>query len=130
MTEKARLNPVEIERIGNITLVRFVDRMILTGATAEAASDELSRLLQGKSRFRLIVNFGNVQSLTSLMLGRLITLNKKARARGGRLVVCGLSPDLQELFEVTSLNEYLEIHANEADALQAVHASDRDVATS
>jgi anti-anti-sigma factor len=120
MPEQANLNCIEIDHAGNATIVRFVESLILTGTTAEAVSDELSRLLEGGHRVPLILNFENVRSLTSLMLGKLIQLNKKANARGGRLAVCGLCPDLQELFEVTQLHEYLDIHANEQDAVQAL----------
>jgi anti-sigma B factor antagonist len=120
MPEQASVSSVEIEHIGKITIVRFVDSLILTGTTAEAVSDELDRLVVGEGRSRLILNFGNVQSLTSLMLGKLVSLNKKVQVRGGRLAVCGLNSDLQKIFEVTRLNEYLGLHANEQDALQAL----------
>jgi anti-sigma B factor antagonist len=120
MPEQASVNSLDIEQVDKVTIVRFTDHLILTGAIAEAVSEELGRLLHDEGRNRLILNFGNVQSLTSLMLGRLITLNKKIRARGGRLAVCGLSPDLEEIFVVTKLNEYLDMHANEHDALQTL----------
>jgi anti-sigma B factor antagonist len=110
---------MEIEHIGNVTIVRFVHPVILSGTTAEAVSDELCRLVDGEGRFRLILNFGNVRSLTSLMLGKLFTLNKKVQAASGRLAVCDLSPDLQELFEFTRLSTCLEIHADEQNARKA-----------
>jgi anti-anti-sigma factor len=109
---------MEIEHVGNVTIVRFLD-LILSGITAEAVSDDLFRLVDGDGRSRLILNFAKVRSLTSLMLGKLITLNKKVQAAGGRLAVCALSPDLQEIFEVTRLSEYLDIYADEQEALQS-----------
>lgn len=119
MPEPASRSSMKIERGDNVTIVRFVDRLILSGTTAGAVSDELCRLVEGEGCLRLILNFGNVQSLTSLMLGRLITLNKKVQAAGGRLAVCNLSPDLQEVFEITKLSEYLDLYASERDALQS-----------
>jgi anti-sigma B factor antagonist len=119
MPEQARLGCLQIEHVDHLTIVRFVDRPTLSGTTAEAVSDELGRLVDREGRFRLILNFGKVESLTSLMLGKLIALNKKVQAAGGRLAVCNLSPDLQELFEITRLSEYLAIYADERDALQS-----------
>jgi anti-anti-sigma factor len=115
---------MEVEQKGNAAVVRFVDRLILSGTTAEAVSDELFRLVESKARSRLILNFGNVASLTSLMLGKLITLNKKVQAAGGRLAVCNLSPDLRETFEITRLSEYLDIYADEQDALQSCKSAE------
>jgi anti-anti-sigma factor len=111
---------MEIEHVDNVTIVRFVDNLILSGTTAESVSDELYRLVDGEGRCRLILNFGKVQSLTSLMLGKLIGLNKKLQAAGGRLAVCDLTPDLQAVFEITRLSEYLDIYADEHDALRSV----------
>jgi anti-sigma B factor antagonist len=117
MPEQTSLSPMDIEHVGSVTIVRFVDRLILTGTTAEAVSEELCRLTEREGRCRLILNFGNVRSLTSLMLGKLITLHKNVQAVGGRLAVCTLSPDLHEIFEVTRLTQYLDIYADEHEAL-------------
>jgi anti-anti-sigma regulatory factor len=51
-------------------------------------------------------------------------LNKKVQAAGGRLAVCNLSPDLRETFEITRLSEYLDIYADEQDALQSCKSAE------
>lgn len=117
MPQQARLSPMEAKHVGNVTVVRFMDPLTLTGTTAEIVGDELDRLVEGEGRCRLILNFANVRTLTSLMLGKLIALCKKIQAAGGRLALCELSSDLHEIFEVTKLNQYLSIYPNQQDAL-------------
>jgi anti-anti-sigma factor len=119
MPDDANLGPLQIEQAGNVTIVRFPPCLILTGTTAEAASDQLGRLVAGKGPCRLLLDFGNVQSLTSLILGKLITLRNKVKAGGGRLALCALNPDVQQIFEVTRLTQYLDIYPDEQEALRS-----------
>ena len=53
------------------------------------------------------------------MLGKLITLRNKIKAGGGRLALCALHPDVQQIFEVTRLTQYLDIYPDEQEALQS-----------
>jgi anti-anti-sigma factor len=117
MPDPASLDPLQMEQIDEVTVVRFVEPVILTGTAAEAVSDRLGRLVEERNHCRLLLNCGNVQSLTSLMLGKLIALHNRAKAAGGRLALCALSPDVQQIFEVTRLTEYVAIYPDEATAL-------------
>ena len=58
---------------------------------------------------QLLLDFGKVQFLSSIVLGKLITLSKKAKATGGRLIFCNVRPEMAELFEITKLNQLFEI---------------------
>ena len=117
MPDHASPGPLQMEQAGKVTIVRFLQSLVLTGTTAETVSDHLGRLVEDRNHCRLLLNFGNVQSLTSLMLGKLIALHKLAQAAGGRLAVCALSPDVHQVFEVTRLTEYLAIYPDEPEAL-------------
>jgi anti-sigma B factor antagonist len=49
----------------------------------------------------------------------LITLDKKAKARGGSLKLCNIRPEIYEVFAITRLNRLFDIRDDEADALAA-----------
>jgi anti-sigma B factor antagonist len=107
-----------VATVGAVTVARFTREIVLAGQLAEAVGDRLAALLAG----RLVVDFANVRSLSSLMLAKLVTLN---RAAAGRLALCNLRPDVREIMEVTRLTVILRIYAGEQDALASVGAAGR-----
>jgi hypothetical protein len=54
-------------------------------------------------RKQLLLNFGNVEYLSSPVLGIIATLNKKVKAAGGRLITCNLDPQISELLKRSDL---------------------------
>ena len=70
-------------------------------------------------RRRIILDFRNVDYLSSAALGKFITLNKKVAGAGGKLVLCNIDPNIYEVFEITKLNKLFNIQREEQQALQA-----------
>ena len=66
-----------------------------------------------------LLNFSNVEFLSSAALGKLITLDKKVKANGGRLKLSNIRPEIYEVFAITKLNKLFDIKDEEADALSA-----------
>ena len=108
-----------VEHRGAATVVRFTDLDMKCMEAAEAMSVRLFRLAEGVGRRLLVLNFDSAPVLTSGLLGKLITLNKKVRNAGGLLMLCSLGPSLQSQFERTRLNSVFTICTNEQEALQA-----------
>jgi anti-anti-sigma factor len=108
---------LRVDSVGGRTVVRFTREVVLTGPQAEAVGEDLARLVGETGPGRLVLDFGNVRSLTSLMLSKLVRLEQAARAAGGELALCNLRPDVQAIFEVTRLTQVLRIYPGEADAL-------------
>jgi anti-anti-sigma factor len=99
-------------------VARFTAPVVLSGQVAEAASAQLTSLVPELGPRRLLVDFENVRSLTSLMLGELVRLHRVVDAAGGRLALFNLSPSLRGILEVTRLNRILSLYDNESDALR------------
>jgi hypothetical protein len=55
------------------------------------------------------LDFGRVEFLTGNALGQLISLHKKVRAGGGRLILSNVSPEVFEVFETTRLHAVMDI---------------------
>ena len=83
-TPDALLN---IEMRQEVAVARFAYPLILGGQIAEAVAEKLTSLLPELGQKRLLVDFANVRSVTSLMLGKLIQLHNAANAIGTRLVL-------------------------------------------
>ena len=77
MTSQPRRRRLEVEDIGDVTVVNFTDRKILDEQNIQVIGEQLFSLVDEAGRRKILLNFGNVEYLSSAALGKLITLNKK-----------------------------------------------------
>ena len=110
---------LEVSEVGDVTVVRFVDRKILDEASIQELGSELFQLVEQENRGKLVLNFTKVDFLSSAALGKLITLDKKVKARSGKLKLSNIRPEIYEVFAITKLNKLFDIKDDEADALAA-----------
>lgn len=115
MAERRR---VAISEDGNVTVVRFVDRKIIDAANIQEMGEELFSLLDQDSRKQLLLSFANVEFLSSAALNKLIVLDRKVKAAGGKLALSNLRPEIQEVFAITKLNTLFDIKPSESEALK------------
>ena len=71
---------LQVSQVGDVTVVRFVDRKILDEANIQELGQELFQLIEEDHRKNLLLNFSSVEFLSSAALGKLITLDKKVKA--------------------------------------------------
>ncbi len=114
MAERSR---IDVSEVGDVTVVRFADRKILDAAMIQELGDELFGLVEKEKRSRLVLNFSNVEFLSSAALNKLIILDKKVKEAGGRLKCSNLRPEIHEVFVITRLTQLFDIKADEAEAL-------------
>jgi anti-sigma B factor antagonist len=119
MSGQPRHRHLEVEDIGDVTVVKFADKKILDEQNIQRIGEQLFSLVDELGRRKILLNFGNVEYLSSAALGKLITLNKKVNAVGGRLILCNIDPQIYELFEITTTNRLFNIQREEQTALQA-----------
>jgi anti-sigma B factor antagonist len=106
------------EMRSDAVVARFTSEVILSGARADVASKWLTALLSQAGQLPMLIDFGNVRSLTSLMLGKLAELGRAADSAGVRLALFNLRPDVREILEVTGLNLILRLYDSEQEALK------------
>jgi anti-sigma B factor antagonist len=117
MSLHTRYGGLAIEAVGGVTVVQLRDRHILGEAAVQALGTQLLRLAAG-SHGQLLLNFGNVERLSSAVLGSVVALHRAVRRGGGRLALCGVRPELAHLLTITRLDKYLDIYPSEGEALQ------------
>lgn len=110
---------LELSEVGDVTVVRFADRKILDEASIQELGAELFRLVEEDHRKKILLNFTNVDFLSSAALGKLITLDKKVKANSGKLKLSNIRPEIYEVFAITKLNKLFDIKDDEAAALAA-----------
>ena len=117
MSSPARRRRLEVEHIGDVTVVNFVDRKILDEQNIQIIGEQLFSLVDEEGSRKLLLNFGNVEYLSSAALAKLITLNKKLQQAGGRLILCNIDPSIYEVFEITKLDRFFNLQKDEEDGL-------------
>lgn len=95
-----------------VTRVGFVDRNILDEAAIQQIGDEITAIIERSTAPKLLINFENVEHLSSAALGTLININNQVRNRGGQLRLCSIDKQIYEVFVITKLNQLFQIHDN------------------
>jgi len=67
----------------------------------------------------LVLDFTGLEYMNSSGIGLLVTLLVRARRQGRRLLAFGLTTHYRQIFELTRLDEAIEIHVDESAALAA-----------
>jgi len=110
---------IQTSEVRGVTVVSFVDHKILDAANIQELGDELFDLVERDGIKSMVLNFGNVEFLSSAALNKLIILDKKVKSNTGQLRLCQLKPEIQEVFVITRLNQLFEIKDTVDDALSA-----------
>jgi anti-sigma B factor antagonist len=103
MLTKSQNCHLEVEDIGDVSLVRFTSKRLLDPTEIQLVGMELFRLVDELGRRHVILDLGNVEYVSSAALGKFITLYKKVKAVGGRLVIRNINAQVRELFQLSDL---------------------------
>lgn len=74
---------IDIEEIGDITIATFMDKKILDETNIQIIGSQMFGLVDEDQRLKIILDFSNVEYLSSAALGKLITMEKKVKRGGG-----------------------------------------------
>lgn len=113
-SEESRL---VIEQDGEVTRVDFLDRNILEEASIQQIGDQVGAMIEASPSPKILLNFENVEHLSSAALGTLITINNAVKKQGGQLRLANIDPQIYEVFVITKLNKLFQIHDDNAAAL-------------
>jgi anti-anti-sigma factor len=95
-------HPWKVQQVKDGTLIR-ITRQDLDVTTVSVLAHELFELAQESGQPQLYLDFADVSFVPTVLLGKLLALDRQLHAIGGRLVLCGLNPEMQELFELDGL---------------------------
>jgi len=119
MTTPTRRQRITVEDIGDIAVVQFVDKKILDEQNIQMIGDDLFRLVDELGRRKVLLNFSNVDFMSSAALGKLIRLHQRMTQVGGKLVLCGIIDSILTVFKLTKLDKMLKIVKDEQTGLNS-----------
>ena len=100
---------IKVEYGIDVTHIQLVDRKILDEEKIAKLRESLEPVIEKNGDGRMLLDFVNVEFMTSAMLGLLVRLNRKVREHGGTLGLCNVDPNIRKVFEITQLTKVFDI---------------------
>ena len=117
----AEIRPrISVEYAKNATIVAFTDEKILEETDIQALRESIMSVVEQAERINLVLDFGNVQFLSSAVLGLLIRISKRIYERGGQLRLCNINPKIYEIFKITRLTKTFHIYKDVESAVKGL----------
>jgi anti-anti-sigma factor len=108
--------PIDSYAKDDILTIRVRDERLVDPEQLKRISDDLDALLGKSDERQVVLDLGPVKFMASAMLGKLVSLQKKATEYKVKLKLCSVAPDILEVFKITKLHKVFDIQADEATA--------------
>ncbi len=109
---------LDLEEVGDVTVAKFIDKKILDESNIQVIGNQMFSLVEDDGKRKVLLDFSNVEYLSSAALGKLIVMDKKLKAAQGHLSMCSLRADILEVFKITKLNKLFTIYETREQALE------------
>jgi anti-sigma B factor antagonist len=101
---------IQLDESDGIKIVHFHDRQLFDERTVREIADEIAVALPNDgSPIRLIVDFSEVNLISSTFLSKLILLQRRIDSTAGRMRLCEMSPVIQQVFRTSNLDRLFRI---------------------
>ncbi len=108
---------VTTERLENVLSVDVKGR--IDGSTAVAFEEAVRNAVEETDR-ALIMDFGELDYISSAGLRVILLTAKSLQSQDAKLVLCGLSDSIREVFKISGFDKLLPIHGTKAEAQASV----------
>jgi anti-anti-sigma factor len=109
---------VTFEEVDNITIGRVGAASVLDAVNVTQFGNEVLELVKSRSGLNLMLDFENVDYLSSAVLTELLRINQAVESQNGNLRLCGLKPDVRKVFEITNLDKVFTIYGDHKTAIK------------
>lgn len=111
--------PISVVQEKDIRIVEFTSTKILDEANISEIGATLNAMIDESTPPKLLLDFANVDHLSSAALGMLINANNRIKQRNGQLRLANIKAQIYEVFVITKLNKLFQILPDRAQALKS-----------
>ncbi len=112
---------IQVNDADGIKVVRFTDQQLFDERTVREASEQIAVSLPSDGTpIRLVLDFSDVNLISSSALSKLILIQRRIDATRGKLRLCELSPILQQVFRTSNLDRLFSIDRDLRTSLDAL----------
>ena len=109
---------VEVEHFRQALIVRLKGE--LDHHTAAAVKNKMEEAILRSNCSYLVLNLEDLQFMDSSGIGVILGRYKLIKSRGGKVMVCGVTPSVYRLLEMSGLFKILEVEDTETQALASL----------
>ena len=101
---------IQVSDVDGVQVIRFTDRQLFDERTVREVADQiLAALPNDGSPIRLVLDFTDVNLVSSTLLSKLILLQRRIDQSRGKLRLCEMSPIIQQVFRTSNLDRLFKI---------------------
>ena len=109
--------PVALSQEKDVRIVEFTNSKIIDELNIAEIGQTLTSIIDEAASPKLLLDFGQVDHLSSAALGMLINANGRIKSKNGQLRLANIKPQIYEVFQITKLNKLFYIHPTRQEAL-------------
>ena len=117
-TKMTQFKCIQVEKIDDVSVVKIIDERVMDPTRIELLGKELLSLSDGESTPVVVINFSSVTFFSSAANNKLIVLERRVKARGGKLMLTDLGSEIKDLLGFTHLDSLFRIHNDQATAMK------------
>jgi anti-anti-sigma factor len=103
---------------GDVHIVSLLGHLDTTAATP--LEERFSALLEGGVR-RVVADCSGMDYINSAGLKTFLVMSRRYDAKGGKLILCGLRPNVSLIFQTVGFHQIMTIVATRADAARELN---------
>ncbi len=108
---------------GFTVVVEVLDRCLHETHVVRELFEELTQVIHDTDAEHLVLDLSRLNYVSSSFLNHLLDLKDEVVEKGGQLRLCGLRPEIDEIFAITHLNTQLAIAQDRKAALASLGRS-------
>ena len=106
--------------VDGIVVVVFRQSQMVNAITLDQVGTNLKELIDGAEEDRFVLDFSQVEYLSSSALGMLIGLQRRVAQKKGQ---SGINDEIEEVFRITKLDTVFDIYKDAAAAVDTYRSS-------
>ena len=110
---------IQKERVGDVQVVTAEGR--LDGIYSSAFANQVGELITGENP-KILIDFTDIDFVTSAGLRALLVLVKKTKTTGGAFALCGINEQVREVLDISGFTAMFSIHPGRAEGIAALNA--------
>ncbi len=100
---------LKVEHAMETTFVTLQETQILEEEQIKELEKLMMPIVEEAGSEKIVINFANVQFMSSSFLGLLVKIHKRLSEQGGHLALLKVNPTIRRVFEITNLTKVFQI---------------------
>jgi len=110
---------IRVDYVKDASIITFTEEKILEDGDILRLQESVMSVIDQAESMNLVLDFVNVQFLSSAVLGFLIRLSKRVYEKQGKLALCNINAKIYEIFKITRLTKIFDIYKNAEEAIES-----------